>query len=163
MTKIIKMRNGTNIFVDDGDFKEMNKRSWRNVAGYAATSEHWYDETDKRRTKTINMHRLINKTPQGMMTDHINGNPLDNRKCNLRLVTAQQNQWNKKTSRKTSSSKYKGVSWTKWGWRAYIQVGKKYTSIGFFMAEEDAATAYNFYAEKEHGKYAFYNINQGVK
>jgi hypothetical protein len=41
------------------------------------------------------MHRLINNTPDGLETDHINRNRLDNRRKNLKSVTYQENQFNR--------------------------------------------------------------------
>jgi len=33
--------------------------------------------------RVMNMHRLIARTPFGMVCHHVNGNTLDNRRCNL--------------------------------------------------------------------------------
>lgn len=160
MTAVIRTASGKEILIDDEDFVEMNKRKWRIVSSYAATTEHYYKQTGKRHSRTIHMHRLLNKTPIGMMTDHINGNPLDNRKRNLRTVTAQQNQWNK-SPKKNGQSKYKGVRKSPPNcWRAYIEVSGDMINIGSFKEEVDAATAYNFYAEKYHGEYA--KLNQFI-
>lgn len=57
------------------------------------------------------IHRLIytkyfGKIPKGMVIDHIDGNPHNNCKNNLRLASVKENQWNKKSIGKTG---YKGV------------------------------------------------------
>lgn len=39
---------------------------------------------------------ISGKYVPGMMVDHINGNSMDNRLCNLRMVTLQQNQFNRR-------------------------------------------------------------------
>lgn len=157
MTAIIYMKNGSEILVDDEDYEEMNTRAWRNVSGYAARGDWYTTEEGYVKRKTVHMHQLINNTEKGMMTDHINGNKLDNRRCNLRTVTAQQNQWNK-SPKKNGQSRYKGVTKSSPNrWRVSIEVNGKYMTIGSFKEEEDAATAYNFVAVKYHGEYAKLN------
>lgn len=87
------------------------------------------------------MHAVIAGTPKGMDTDHINGNGLDNRRCNLRIVTARQNQQNQNIQK---SSKYPGVHWQKDArkWRAQIRVNGKQQYLGYYDDEETAGIVY---------------------
>lgn len=87
--------------------------------------------------------------------DHINGNGLDNRRSNLRVVSKSQNQANSATSR-SGTSRYKGVSWdkTRGKWCAQIKVDGKQTSLGRFTVETDAAHAYDVAAIEAWGEYA---------
>ena len=68
--------------------------------------------------------------------DHINHNRTDNTDGNLRLVTNQQNQFNR--------SNVKGYYWhkKKTKWRAQIKVDQKVIHLGYFVKEEDARAAY---------------------
>ena len=76
-------------------------------------------------------------------TDHINGDPSDNRLANLREATPAENQQNT-ASRKGASSAYVGVSWAKrYGkWRATIRLRGKQKDLGRFDTEEEAFAAY---------------------
>lgn len=90
--------------------------------------------------------------------DHINNNPLDNRKSNLRIVTARQNSMNCK-SRK-GSSKYIGVSFDKKSkkWKAQIRPNGKQIYLGRFDDEIEAAKVRDIATKKyfgEHGKLNF--------
>jgi hypothetical protein len=93
----------------------------------------------------IHMHRVIMNCPDDMFVDHINHDPLDNRKCNLRIVTIKQNNWNRKS--------VKGYSWSKQAnkWWAKIIVNNKLIHIGYYNTEEEAHNAY-LLAKKEHHK-----------
>jgi hypothetical protein len=104
------------------------------------------------------MHRLIMNTPKGMDTDHINGDSLDNRRCNLRICTHAQNQRNLKKI--LGNNKYKGVSLFKktQKWRARIQINRMGLHLGYFDTEEEAAKAYNEAAEKHFGEFSRINI-----
>src|SRR3954466_3760097 len=57
------------------------------------------------------LHRYLLRPPNGIEVDHINRNPLDNRRSNLRLGTHAQNSRNK--FQKNSPSGFKGVYWAK--------------------------------------------------
>jgi hypothetical protein len=76
--------------------------------------------------------------------DHINGLRHDNRICNLRSVTKQQNQWNRLTA--------KGYYWNKKlnKWQSKIKVNKKNITLGCFDTEEKARNAYLEAKQKYH-------------
>jgi hypothetical protein len=146
MTKEIILPSGHVCLVDDEDFGELSKHKWHiDNKGYARR------EAGK---KHIFMHKEILRTRDGLWRDHINGNRLDNRKCNLRFVTAQQNAQNRSKG-KSGSSQYKGVirEQNKY-WRAKI----KQIWLGYFKTEEDAAQAYDEAAKEKYGEYARLNF-----
>lgn len=76
--------------------------------------------------------------------DHKNGNPLDCRHANLRVVARGRNQQNR---RGYGSSVHRGVSWDKRRrmWRAYAKLDGRQYGLGHFddeMAARDAAVAW---------------------
>lgn len=113
--------------------------------------------------KTVMMHRMILglKTPRKIFVDHIDGDGLNNRRANLRECTLRQNQYNRRSSR-GSSSKYKGVSLKSGKYEASITIAGKGCYLGRFESEEDAARAYDATAKKIHGKFARLNIPNAI-
>ena len=97
------------------------------------------------RKKALRIHRMIMKAKPGEIVDHINGNPLDNRKENLRITTSLVNNQNARKRKDGVTSKHKGVSWCKSSkkWKAQIQINKKKKSLGSYKTEIEAAIAYN--------------------
>lgn len=105
---------------------------------------------------TTYLHRLL--CPSNHHVDHINGNPLDNRRANLRPCTAQENHRNKRRH-KDGSSNFKGVSLGKNGkWSGQIWDGKKLHHLGMFTNEHDAARAYDRAARVMFGEFAKLNF-----
>ena len=112
---------------------------------------------------------LGHKIPRGMVVDHIDRNPLNNRRDNLRLCTPQQNAANRSVSGK-GTSRYKGVHRTRNDkWRSTISITiwprrgkrkyKKATiSLGTYGTEEEAARAYDATATEWFGEYACINF-----
>lgn len=85
--------------------------------------------------------RLLINAPKHKQVDHINGNPLDNRKHNLRLCTQSQNNMN----REVKNSPYpKGVSIHKKSgkFRSRIQYEGIQLHLGLFDNVEQAEAAY---------------------
>lgn len=105
--------------------------------------------------KDVYFHNLImgNLYEDKMLCDHINGDRKDNRKCNLRLVTHQQNSYNTKIYSNNTSG-YTGVkkSKNKKKWTAYITKDKTYY-LGTFETKEEAIMARCNAEEKLFGEY----------
>jgi hypothetical protein len=153
--KKISLTRGKFALVDDEDYEYLSQWNWFCLnKGYAVRSV----ADGKGKQKLLLMHRLINNTPQGLYTDHISQNRLDNRRENLRSVTRSQNGMNR-TRYKNSASKYKGVSGpTSSGkWRATIKQDNKYAHLGTFLNEKDAAKAYNVKAKELFGNFCHLN------
>jgi len=76
----------------------------------------------------ISMHRAIMTPPDGFLVDHINGDPLDNRRENLRVCTQQQNMWNCQS--KLPASGYRGVYASGKRWQSKIRHEGGWVTIG---------------------------------
>ena len=108
------------------------------------------------------MHHAIVPRKVGLEHDHINGGRLDNRRCNLRVVTKSQNQANQRPRGPGKYSRFKGVGRT-WQrpsgmtWFACVQKDKR--RYGKRCATElEAAVAHDMMAIKLHGEYARVNF-----
>ncbi len=99
--------------------------------------------------KTYKVHRLIymmhyGEFDQSFSIDHINGIKDDNRIENLRLVTHQENHFNRTAA--------KGCYWNKINkkWIAQIAVSGNVTYLGSFCREDDAKKAYLMAKDEIH-------------
>ncbi len=148
------------ILLDNEDLELFNKYKWRI---FHTGNKHYivtyiYNE-NLYRHKTIHLHRLIMNCPNKLQIDHINGNGLDNRKCNLRICNISQNLMNS-IKRKGTTSKYKGVYWNKTNkfWHVQIKVEGERIHLGYFINEKDAACMYDRAAEHYFGEFARFNF-----
>lgn len=155
MEILLKRRNAESLVAlfDDEDFELVSKYVWypnTNPKGHTSYAQANY-VTDDGKRHSARMHVLIMGRP---FIDHINGNGLDNRRQNLRLATAAQNQMNKRST--TGNSQFKGVCFdiTHGRWKAYITANGKSIGLGMYHDEEDAARAYDAAAIIHHGEFA---------
>ena len=95
---------------------------------------------DKENNNHIKMHRLITNCEKKFVVDHINRNPLDNRKSNLRICTTQENKQNQITQKNNKSSGHQNVYWDdiQKKWRVALRINRKLTYFGRYTNLEDA-------------------------
>ena len=105
--------------------------------------------------KAVYLHRVIMCAELGQVVDHINGNPLDNRKSNLRICTQSDNLCNT-SMRRDNKSGVKGVSFAKHvkKWCAQIKYKGEKFHLGYFDNIDDAAAAYQKAALKLHKEFS---------
>lgn len=117
------------IILDKENIYLLDKYKWHLKQGYARTT-YWKDK----KWHYIMLHRLVMDAKPGDVVDHINGNRLDNRKCNLRFVSIKENNCNRHAIPTNNKSGYRGVSFHRGKWRATF--ASKH--LGYFDSPEEA-------------------------
>lgn len=137
-------------FLVDPSFKaELDKYYWcvskesKNSENTLVYAVGWKTPKAKNQA-SVRLHRLVAGAEKGQKVDHINGNTLDNRKENLRIVDHTVNMQNTR-KRKNATSRHKGVCWSpqRNAWRARLYSHRVTKELGYFKNESDAAKAYN--------------------
>ena len=135
------------VLIDLEDIDKVKERKWSlSSKGYARN----YTEG-----KNLFMHRLLIEVPDGFLVDHVNGNGLDNRKENLRLVTNQQNTMHRTKLNKNNSSGAVGVCYHRLRerWYARITLNGKTINLGSSKDFKEAVAMRKAGEEKYFGKY----------
>ena len=145
----LRWRDGTiraYALVDEEDHERLGHHHWRLAKGYVCRTIDG--------STIIQLHREILGLKRGDPdVDHENGDPLDNRRANLRPATKSQNQQNR--GLEGGTSRHRGVTWHKGAgkWMAQAQVKGKHYNIGYFDDEDDAGRAAQAFRD-EHMPYA---------
>ena len=161
MSQLIPLTQGKFAIVDDEDVARISNIKWhahRERRGTFRAVNRVNFGSDQRRL--VGIERIILQVPTRILIDHINHNPLDNRKDNLRWATYQQNSFNTRKGYVSTTSKFKGVNFAPHAkkWRAYIIAGRKRKHLGYFTNEQAAANAYDEAAKVNFGEFAFLNL-----
>lgn len=126
------------VLLDDEDYERVIKEKYSLSVTYDKTINGFYVAfTAKPKNSSSRLlHRYLMKPKKGMTVDHLNRNPLDNRRCNLRICTQFENNQNQKAN---TSGKV-GVSYSKTDKKyvAYIRVNRKQIRLGAFKTFEEA-------------------------
>lgn len=119
---------GVSVLVDEEDFDKYGQMGWYlSDTGYAVIRK-----IIDGKKKTLRLHRLITNCPDGLVVDHLNGNPLDCRKSNLRVCTQAENSKNHHGT--------KGYCYDKTKKKWVVHYRKKF--YGRYKTEEEAKRAY---------------------
>jgi hypothetical protein len=158
---ILTTANNVNFTIDDEDYEKLKSYRW--VAELHCRSRKPYIiRIDKHSSPARKyLHREVLGLPSGkyFQVDHINGDPSDNRKSNLRICEyGAQNAINR-PKQKNNTSGFKGVFLRSPGvYRAAIRVNQKLLHLGQFKTAEEAAICYNEAATKYFGEFAYLNV-----
>jgi len=90
----IKLTKGQIALVDDADYEGLSKIKWCATLCSYAYRQGTVKPKDKYYAKNGKygyMHRMLMNYPDGMVVDHIDGDGLNNRRENLRIITTRQN------------------------------------------------------------------------
>lgn len=152
---LIPISKGKSVIVDYEDYDRLLKMGkWHySKGGYVCKTKVFPRINGKQPKESVYMHRIIMNTPDGMVTDHIDGNGLNNQKSNLRICTQAENNLNKKIK-----GKYKGIKFYQGKWHSEIKFKGEYKYLGSYESAEQAALAYNEVAKELHGAYAILNV-----
>jgi hypothetical protein len=142
--------------VDPEDFDKLAGFHWHfHNQGYAARRVPKSEQVGKCHLRL--MHREILGAGPGVQVDHVNGDKLDTRRCNLRLATRGQNQANSGMNPRNTSG-YRGVTHRDGKWVAQTKAGGQFYRLGSFDNPEDAARAYDLAAVELFGEFARLNF-----
>ena len=114
--KRLELTQGQYALVDDDDYSRLSVHTWHANKRVRNGRIEWRAMRTINFTKrekspqTLMLHRAVLRLEPGdrRIVDHINGDPLDCRKANLRIVTHSQNQLNGRIKRR-GSSRYRCV------------------------------------------------------
>lgn len=155
---LIPITQGQVTLVDEEDYLLVLKYKW--CAWYNKCTDSFYAKTTSRgmngKKAILNLHRyLLGVTDPKILVDHINGDTLDNRRCNLRPCNASQNTKNKTRLLKLNTSGYRGVCWSKekQKWKAYIHVDGKHKHLLYSSSPIEAAKTFDNAAKEYYGEF----------
>lgn len=159
----IPLSRGLFALVDAADAEWAQQLRWQAQPsrGGALRAVTMINEGDRWRPRK--MHRLLlGVTDPHIQVDHINGDPLDNRRANLRLCTQAQNACNRGKRREDCTSKYIGVSLVPASWEAIVWHQGRRVYVGRFQSELEAARARDAKARELQGEFARLNFPDDV-
>lgn len=150
----IPLTQGYTATIDAADVPLVEGYNWTAYVRPNGAVHVFRKATIEGKLRNVWLHRVIAQTPDGLDTDHVDGDGLNNVRTNLRFATRSQNNRNQRRHDRNTSG-HKGVSWHKKDkrWRACIHVNNRYIHLGHFVNIEDAVAAYENASAELHGEF----------
>lgn len=152
--------------IDKEDLERASQHRWRVTYGTAGRMRVVTTVRTAKGARHLTLGRFLMKPPKSKQVYPRRFNEgLDYRKSNLIVCTMKERQRLLPKNRKTSTSSYRGVSFSSRNqkWKAAIKVNGKSLTIGFYETEEQAARQYNKVAREKFGDIAYQNRVGGAK
>ena len=154
---IVSNANGRTFTIDKEDYDAVSKYAW-------SFDKYGYLVSFAGSNKCTKLHRyILNVTNPDLVVDHIDHNPSNNRRSNLRVCTKSNNSCNRRMDRRNKSG-ITGVFWSnsRNKWIASIGYDNKKISLGEFNYINDAIATRKKAEEKYFGEYSYDNsIKEG--
>lgn len=119
--------------------------------------------TSNGKKKHFLLHRIVIDAGTGEICDHINGDTLDNRRCNLRIVTAIENSRNAAKKKTGNATRFKGVTARFGKFNTSIRIDGKLKWLGTYTNDAEAAYVYDTASLAHHGEFGRRNFLPLVK
>ncbi len=151
---------GIKVKIDKEDLQRVSEKTWRVTKGTTGRPRVVTSIRTPEGIRNVTLGRFLMNPPKKKQVYPRRFNEgLDYRKDNLVICTVKERQRLLSKRRVKTSSKYKGVSYSKTDkkWKAGIEVNGKGINLGHFKEEKDAARAYNEAAKKFFGDIAYQN------
>jgi hypothetical protein len=142
--KLIPLTCGQIATVDAVDYEWLSKNNWHaqwdpKAKGYYALRNE-YRKGGK--DGMIRMHAVIHPSLPPLVTDHIDGDTLNNRRSNLQSITRSKNKLKSKTHGNNTSGYRGAYRYSEHKWRSTIRINGKSIQIGYFKTAREAGEAY---------------------
>lgn len=147
-----EVRSGRSFLINAADYPIIRDYKW-------SVDRNGYVMTRGPDGHSVKLHRLLTCAKKGEVVDHINGEPSDCRRENMRITTQHKNTYNSRLPKNTTTG-YKGVCFdkSKSRYMAHIHPDGKMVFLGYYDNPKQAAMAYDNAACFYYGEYARLNF-----
>jgi hypothetical protein len=160
MAVAIPLSRGLSALIDDADYEAVSAVSWAAKPAKSTIPGRFY-AFGKVNGKQLYLHRYLMNANKGQFVDHVNGNGLDNRRCNLRFSSISENNANRFVP--VPKSGFRGVVTENGSFRAQVGRPPNFYRGPWRRTALEAAHEYDAEAFRRFGEFARLNFPENFK